>query len=294
MPKWFLIDGHNLAFRSFYAIPELRRSDGFPTNAIHGWLRTLWKLHDEWKPDYMVVFFDLGKSAFREALSKEYKSQRSKTPDDLCLQLPIIRELTTAMGYACIERQGVEADDLIGHSALNLVREDNEVYIVSADKDLAQILTKGIFQLLPPPTVNPKAGWRLLNADGVKEKFGVMSEQIPDYLALVGDTSDNIIGLPGVGPKTASKWLKQYGNIETIIANCGRLKPPRFQQIVYDHADDLRTNLRMTTLEPLEEDVFLVFPDNNVEKSQALLNDLEMSKSLNEATQRYSQKVSVV
>ena len=126
MPKWFLIDGHNLAFRSFYAIPELRRSDGFPTNAIHGWLRTLWKLQDEWQPDYMVVFFDLGKSAFREALNKEYKSQRSKMPDDLSLQLPIIRELTTAMGYTCIERKGIEADDLIGHSALKLVCQDNE------------------------------------------------------------------------------------------------------------------------------------------------------------------------
>lgn len=294
MAKWFLIDGHNLAFRSFYAIPELSRSDGFPTNAIHGWLRTLWKLEDEWRPDHMVVFFDLGKSDFREGLNKEYKSQRGETPDALRLQLPVIRELTVAMGYACIERRGIEADDLIGHTALNLIRHDNEIYIVSADKDLAQLLRKGISQLLPPPTANPKIGWRLLDTDGVKEKFGVTPEQIPDYLALVGDTSDNISGLPGVGPKTASKWLNQYRNLETIIANCGRLKPPRFQQIVYDYADYLRTNLQITTLETLQEDVALTFPDNDIEKLQTLLNDLEMTKSRAEAAQRYAQNGSFV
>jgi DNA polymerase-1 len=289
MAKWLLIDGYNLMFRSFYGMPDLIRSDGFPTNAIHGWVRTLWRLVDDESPDYMVVFFDLGGDKRREALQPEYKANREACPEPLSLQIPFIKEITLAMGYGGIEKEGVEADDLIGVYARELAKNGEEVLIVSADKDLAQCVTDGVTQLLPPPTANPKLGWRRLNAEGVKRKFGVRPDQIPDYLALIGDTSDNIPGLRGVGPKTAAKWLNGYGNLERVIENCGKLKPQRFQSQVYEKADALRCNLLMTTLQyDHESHVSSKFtPDR--EKLLALLSELEMKTAHRDASERYAE-----
>ena len=132
------------------------------------------------------------------------------------------------MGYGGLEVDGVEADDLIGSAALQLAAAGHRVGIVSADKDLAQLIRPGVTQWLPPPTANPKLGWRELDEDGVAIKFGVTPAQIPDLLALVGDTSDNIPGIPGVGLKTAAKWLVQYGSLQGILDYCGEIQPKRF------------------------------------------------------------------
>ena len=287
MSKWLLIDGYNLTFRSFYGMPDLIRSDGFPTNAIHGWVRTLWRLLDDESPDHMVVFFDCGGDERREALQPEYKANREACPDQLSLQIPFIKELTLAMGYGGIEKKGVEADDLIGMNARELAERGEVVLIVSADKDLAQCVTDGVTQLLPPPTATPKLGWRRLDVEGVKTKFGVRPDQIPDYLALIGDTSDNIAGLHGVGPKTAAKWLNSYGNLERVIENCGKLKPQRFQSQVYEKADDLRCNLQMTTLQYDHKRYNLSKFKPDREKLLTLLIELEMKTAHRDASERY-------
>ncbi len=249
MPKWLLIDGFNLAYRCFHALPELTSSTGFPTGALHGWCKSLWKLMDLEKPDSTLVFFDLGESRERVALLAAYKAQRKPMPDPLRQQIEPIKELTRAMGLAGIEQDGVESDDLLAAEAVTLAKAGHDVIIVSSDKDFAQIVGDRIKIMLPPPSANPKLGWRLLDAAGVQEKFGVPPAQIADYLALVGDTSDNIPGLDGVGPKTAAKWLAECGgSVECVIQKAAELKPERFREVVAAQADRLRLNLKLTTL----------------------------------------------
>jgi len=287
MAKWLLIDGFNLAYRCFYAIPELTRADGFPTNALHGWMKSLWKFDDQEKPDATLVFFDLGGAQDRLALHPEYKAQREEMPAPLIQQLPYVKSLTRAMGFVGVELNGVESDDLLASQARALAGAGNEVLIVSSDKDFAQIVGEHVTILLPPPTANPKLGWRRLDATGVVEKFGVPPSQIADYLALVGDTSDNIPGISGVGPKTAVKWLQEFGSVEGVIAHSSQLKPERFRETVHAQADTLRRNLKLTTLN-------LALPTVGTEKVAAqpaelfrLLGELEMKGCLTEAQRRY-------
>jgi DNA polymerase I len=287
MSKWLLVDGYNLAYRCFHAVPELTRADGFPTNALHGWVKSLWKLADQEKPDGTLVFFDLGGSQERLLLHPEYKAQRSEMPEALQKQIEPIKALTRAMGFVGVEIDGVESDDVLASQAVALAAQGHEVLIVSSDKDFAQIVSDRVKILLPPPSANPKLGWRYRDRNGVLEKFGVPPEQIAAYLALVGDTSDNIPGLSGVGPKTAVKWLQLYSGIEGIIAHAAELNPERFRDLVRDRADDLRRNLKLTTLN-------LALPVITVGKSSLhavelfrLLESFEMKGSSTEARTRY-------
>ncbi|HEY0967583.1 MAG TPA: 5'-3' exonuclease H3TH domain-containing protein [Opitutaceae bacterium] len=289
MAKWLLVDGFNLAYRCFFAVPELTRADGFPTNALHGWVKSLWKLADQEKPDVTLVFFDLGGAQDRLALHPEYKAQREEMPEALEKQIPYVKSLTRALGYAGIEQDGVESDDLLASEAVARAKLGDDVLIVSADKDFAQIVSDKIKILLPPPSANPKLGWRLLDAAGVAEKFGVPPAQIADYLALVGDTSDNIPGIDGVGPKTASKWLQQFGSLEGVIAHATELKPDRFQEAVRVNADRLRLNLKLTTLNLALPTIEARMPVVQPEELYRLLGELEMRSSLTEARTRYGQ-----
>jgi DNA polymerase I len=289
MAKWLLVDGFNLAYRCFFAVPELSRADGFPTNALHGWVKSLWRLSDQEMPDGTLVFFDLGGAQDRLALHPEYKANREEMPEALSRQIPIVKELTRAMGLGGIEVDGVESDDLLASHACSLARKGDQVLIVSSDKDFAQIVGERIRMLLPPPTANPKLGWRILDEAGVVAKFGVGPARIADYLALVGDTSDNIPGLDGVGPKTASKWLAEHGSLEGVIAAADRIAPERFRAPLAAAAERLRVNLRLTTLN-------LTLPPPNPEHTVArpgelfgILERMEMRSALADARGRYGQ-----
>ena len=284
--KIALIDGFNLAFRAFYGMPELARKDGFPTGALHGWVRTLWWVEDNVKPDRMLVFFDLGGASRQVALREDYKANRTEAPEALEQQIPVIKEWTRAAGYVGVEAHGVEADDLIAAYSRHHSANGDNVLIISADKDLAQLVNDTVHQLVPPPTANPRLGWRELDPSGVEERFGVKPSQIADYLALIGDTSDNIPGLRGVGPKTAAKWLNQYGSVEEIIAHCGELNPKRFQSLVHEEVDTLRLNLQMTLLDstlPVDE---TAHADPDFGRAVALLREMEMDKTAETLLQR--------
>jgi DNA polymerase-1 len=287
--KYLLIDGFNLAYRCFFAIPGLTRSDGVPTNALHGWVRSLWMLGDQEKPDATTVFFDLGGSDRHIALHAEYKAQRKEMPPELALQIDPLKQLTRLMGFKAVEQSGVESDDLLASEAVFLAKAGHEVLIVSSDKDFAQLVGNGISIMLPPPSANPKAGWRKLDPAGVTEKFGVPPAQIAEYLALVGDTSDNIPGIPGVGPKTAATWLAKHGSMENIIAKAAELAPERFRPLVVEHTERLRRNLKMTTLD-------LALPIVPIEKLEPqvgalvdFLTEMEMKGTVTEARKRYTQ-----
>lgn len=289
MAKWLLVDGFNLAYRCFFAVPELTRADGFPTNALHGWVKSLWRLADQEKPVATLVFFDLGGAQDRLALHPEYKAQREEMPDALRKQIEPIKALTRAMGYVGIEQDGVESDDLLASQAVALAGQGHDVLIVSADKDFAQIVGERIKILLPPPSANPKLGWRVLDAAGVTEKFGVPPSKIAGYLALVGDASDNIPGITGVGPKTASKWLQEFDGVEGVIAHAADLKPERFQEAVRNGADNIRRNLKLTTLNLGLPTVKAEITEVRSKELLAMLAEMEMKSSLAEARARYEQ-----
>ena len=289
MTRWLLIDGYNLIYRCYFATPLLTRTDGLPTNALHGWIKSIWRLIDQEKPAHTVVFFDLGGAQDRLALHPEYKAQRKEMPAELALQIPHIKALTKLLGLAAIEQNGVESDDLLASCAVQCAAKGDEVLIVSSDKDFAQIISERIKVLLPPPSVQPKLGWRVLDAAGVQEKFGVGPGQIADYLALMGDASDNIPGLSGVGPKTASKWLAQRGSLDAILAAAEVIEPERFRLPLRVSAERLRMNLRLTTL---NLNLSLpAFTQNRPEVNALLLflSEMEMKSTLMEAQSRYTQ-----
>ena len=288
MSKTFLCDGHNLAFRAFYGIRELSRSDGFPTNMIHGWLRSFWRLEDDFKPDQIWVFFDLGGCHKREKILPEYKANRGVPPDGFTEQLEWVKKLTLSMGYGFGEEEGREADDLIA-AKVGELSGDSELVIVSADKDLGQLVKPGVSQLLPPPTANPRIGWRLLDEKGVEEKFGIPPRLLLDYLSIIGDQSDNITGLNGVGPKTAVKWLNAWGSLDEIIANAGRISPKRFGSVIYENRDLLNRNRELIKLDDTIHDGGIVPGEPNVDEINQILDAMEMAKSLDEVRKRYSE-----
>ena len=289
MNKILLLDGFNLTFRAFYGLPEFTNSKGFPTNALHGWLRTIWKLQDTEGPCDIAAFFDSGGSDKREKLLESYKENRAEAPDTLKQQIPVIQEMTAHMGISVHLENGVEADDLIACAIKELADQYDEFVVVSADKDLAQLVRPGVSQLLPPPTAKPSLGWRRLDSDGVEEKFGVTPKQIPEYLALIGDTADNIPGIPGVGPKTAANWLKRFRDLDGIQDNCARLTPKRFQTIIYESKEILNKYLELTTLETHHE--LKSVPGQKSPDLEALitiLNEMEMPNSIDAARKRYT------
>ena len=286
--KIALIDGFNLAFRAFYGMPDLTREDGFPTGAIHGWVRTMWWVEDNIKADKVYVFFDLGGASRQLAIREDYKANRGDTPVELEQQIPVIKEWTRAAGYAGVEENGIEADDLIAAYSQKLSDDGHDVVIISADKDLAQLVNNRVHQMLPPPTANPRLGWRELDPGGVEAKFGVKPGQIADYLALIGDTSDNIPGLKGVGPKTATKWLVQYGTLEEVIGHCGELNPKRFQGLVYEEADNLRLNLQMTLLDRTLQVDEEAHADPDPGRAVEILREMKMGKTADLLLQRKS------
>lgn len=287
MSKVFLCDGHNLAFRAFYGIRELNRSDGFPTNMIHGWLRSFWRLEDDFKPDDIWVFFDLDGCPQREKILPQYKSNRGSPPEGFVEQLEWVKKLSKSLGYGTGEAEGKEADDLIAAKVEEL-KGNHELVIVSADKDLAQLIEPGVCQLLPPPTANPRLGWRMLDEKGVVEKFGVKSTQILDYLSIIGDQSDNIPGLQGVGPKTAVKWLQAWDNLEELIANAGRVSPKRFCSMIYEKRDLLLRNREIIKLDSSTFDGGTAPSLPNTREICEILKIMEMSKSIEEVKKRYN------
>lgn len=243
--KWLLLDGFNLAFRAFHALPELTRADGFPTGALHGWNRLQRTLAEREKADRVVAFFDLGGSDRHLSLHPEYKANRSDTPESLEKQIPELKRLSALMGACVVERRGVEADDLIASFAKRRAALGDAVTIVSADKDFGQCVGGSVSQLAP--TGNPKDPWVRLDSAGIAVKFGVPPERVPDYLALMGDAVDNIPGIRGVGPKTAAKWLAEHGDIAGILAAAPVIAPERFRATLAESAGLLKKNLELVT-----------------------------------------------
>ncbi|MDR0535159.1 MAG: hypothetical protein LBG65_02200 [Puniceicoccales bacterium] len=288
--KCLLLDGFNLAFRAYHAMPELTRADGFPTGALQGWVRILWKLQEQAQAGHAIVFFDKGGSRRHLEIHPQYKANRAETPPALAQQIPELKTIAVLLGFQLVEESGVEADDLIASAATRLAADGDEVRIASADKDFAQLVNERIRLLTPPAPGHGKEDWRELDEAGVREKFGVGPAQIVDYLSLVGDTVDNIPGLPGVGAKTAAAWLGKYGSIEGILAARDTVEPVRHRKLLGESGELLERNRRLITfLTDLSGD-WRERNEMNVSGAIAFFNRFSMSATLREFERRRNWK----
>ncbi|MBT3377135.1 MAG: hypothetical protein HN742_41350 [Lentisphaerae bacterium] len=238
-----LVDGYAHIYRSYYAIRELTNGRDEPVNALYGMARFLMKIDHTLPHDHGAVCMDKGRPKERLELLPSYKGTRPPMPDPLRAQLPLIRDWIVAAGWPIVEEEGREADDLIG--AVAKVRDGKETYVVTHDKDLAQLVEQGVWLLLP----GKKGESVRLDPSGVTEKFGVPPEAIPDYLALIGDSVDNIPGVSGVGPKTAVALLSQFGSIDAMLEQADAIERASLREKIRQSGDLLRRNMELVGLD---------------------------------------------
>ena len=279
MPHLALIDGPNYVFRAFHAVRHLSNAKGEPTNAVFGYVQMLRSVLDKLKPTHVAVAFDPKGGNFRNAIYPDYKAHRPPMPEELALQWPKVWEVTRAFNFPLICIDNFEADDVITTLAKRAEKAGWEVTIVSSDKDLMQLVGGHIHMLdtMKGTTYDPA---------GVAEKWGVPPGQVHDLLSLTGDTSDNIPGVPGIGPKTAAELLATYGSLEAVLAHAEEIKQPKRRQSLIDHADAARLAyelVRLCDTAPVAEsldDLAVQPPDR--EKLATLFADLEFRRLLEE------------
>ena len=240
-PRLVLIDGSGYIFRAFFALPPLTDPKGVPVGAVFGFCNMLFRLVQDMPGDQLLVVFDKGKASFRDAIYDDYKANRLEPPDDLRPQFPLVREAAHAFGLPVIELEGYEADDIIATYAREAEAAGREVIIVSSDKDLMQLIRQGV-QMYDP--MKQKA----IDRAEVIARFGVGPELVRDVLALAGDTSDNVPGVPGIGVKTAAQLLQEFGDLEGLLANAATIRQPKRRENLLEHAEQARVSQRLVTL----------------------------------------------
>ena len=231
----FLVDGSGYIFRAYHALPPLnRKSDGLQVNAVLGFCNMLWKLLRDMKPEdrptHLAVIFDKSEHTFRNELYTDYKAHRPAPPDDLIPQFPLIREAVRAFDIPCLEMRGFEADDLIATYARQACEVGANVTIVSSDKDLMQLVNDCVIMY---DTMKDKK----IGIAEVIEKFGVPPEKVIEVQALIGDSTDNVPGVPGIGVKTAAQLIGEYGDLETLLARAGEIKQEKRRQALIENAE---------------------------------------------------------
>ena len=243
----FLVDGSSYIFRAYHALPPLtRKSDGLQLNAVYGFCNMLWKLLRDMKPEerptHLAVVFDKSERTFRTEFYPEYKAHRSEPPDDLRPQFPLIREAVRAFDMPCLEQAGFEADDLIATYVRQACDAGANATIVASDKDLMQLVNDCVVMY---DTMKDKR----IGIPEVIEKFGVPPEKVIEVQALIGDSTDNVPGVPGIGVKTAAQLIGEYGDLETLLARAGEIKQEKRRQTLIENAEKARLSKRLVTLD---------------------------------------------
>lgn len=246
--KIVLIDGHSIINRAFYGVPDLTNKDGLHTNGIFGFVNILLKILEEEKPDYLTVAFDVHHPTFRHEMFTEYKGTRKGMPQELHEQVPVLKELLSAMGIRIMELPGYEADDLLGTVAKRSEAKGMDVLVVSGDRDLLQIVTDNI-RVCIPKTKRGITEYEMYYTKDVQEKYGLLPLQIIELKALMGDSSDNIPGVPGIGEKTATAILQQFENVENAHAHLEEIKPKRAKENLEAHYDMAIMSKKLATIE---------------------------------------------
>ena len=244
-PHLYLVDGSSYIFRAFHRLPPLTNKFGLNVGAVYGYTTMLWKLAADLGksegPTHLAVILDASESTHRNEMYGDYKANRPPPPPELVPQFPLIRDATRAFSIPCIEQQGLEADDIIACYCKVALEQSWKVTIVSSDKDLMQLIEPGVDML---DTMND----RRIGREEVIEKFGVPPEQVGEVLALMGDSVDNVPGVPGVGPKTASQLIQQYGDLENVLAHVDEITKPKLKQNLIEHADAARLSRELVRL----------------------------------------------
>ncbi len=246
--KLVLIDGHSILNRAFFGIPDLTNSEGLHTNAVYGFLNILFKILDEERPDYLIVAFDVSAPTFRHQMYAEYKGTRKPMAPELREQVPVMKEMLHAMGVLTVEKAGYEADDLLGTIAKQCEARGITVSVVSGDRDLLQLATEHI-KIRIPKTKRGGTEIEDYNADGVFEKYHVTPTEFIDVKALMGDTSDNVPGVPGIGEKTAIKFISQYGSIENAYAHIEEMPKTKVREAFRENYEKAQFSKKLVTID---------------------------------------------
>ncbi len=245
MKTLLLIDGNPILHRSYHALPLLTTKTGFPTNVVYGFFSILNKLTDTFKPDYLATVFDTPKPTFRNKLYIQYQAQRPKIEDNFAKQIPVVKEAIKLADIFTIEKDGYEADDLIGSiSEIFSKQKDYRIIIVSGDKDILQLVKKNVFVATPIMGLNLK----IYNQEEVVKKLEVLPEQIPDFKGLAGDPSDNYPGAKGIGPKTAVKLINQFKNIENIYEHLNQIESKKIREILLQEKENVFLSKKLATI----------------------------------------------
>jgi len=249
-PRLFLVDGTALAYRAFFAMGRsgLSTATGEPTGAVFGMANTLWSLLAEFRPEYMAVVFDTAAPTFRHEEYAEYKANREEMPADLVSQLPLLAEMVKAWPLVHLAVDGVEADDVMGSYAVQLAGPDLEVVLVTADKDFCQLVNDDVVILNPGRGGPAKVEAHRLDAAGVVAKFGVPPAQVIDVLALMGDASDNVPGVPGIGEKSAAQLIREFGSLENLLGSIDKVSRKSWAEKLTTWADQARLSRRLVTI----------------------------------------------
>ena len=245
--KIYILDGHALAYRAYFAMIRnpLTNSKGQPTSAVFGMANYLLKMLQDYDCPYLVVTFDSPKPSFRKEIYEEYKANREEMPDDMISQIPLIFKLVECFNIPYFLKDGIEADDIIAHVARKAEKEGFKVFLVTKDKDLMQLVSKDV-QMLAPETGGK---FTKMGPAEVKEKMGVSPEKMLDLLALMGDSSDNIPGVPGVGPKTAVKILNNVDSIEALLSDMSSIGNPKLKEKIEQNIDKIKLSKELVTLQ---------------------------------------------
>ena len=231
-PRLFLIDGNSQMYRAYHAIRGLTGPEGQSTNAVYGFITMLRKLVDDHQPELLAAAFDLKGPTFRHELSEDYKANRRPMPDDLVEQVPWVHDACAALGVPVVTQAGVEADDVLGSLALRAVAAQLDVVLVTGDKDFFQLVGDHI------RIFNPRDEGIWYDTNGVQQKFGVRPDQVVDTLAIMGDASDNVKGVPGIGEKGARALISEYGSLDELLKRAADLPRKQHRVALTEHADD--------------------------------------------------------
>ena len=245
MQTLLVIDGNAIMHRAYHAIPPFKSADGTPTNVVYGYISMLNKVVTDFKPDYLISCFDTPKDTFRNKLFKEYQSQRPKIDDDFIVQIPLVKQAVDAAGIERMEKDGYEADDLIGTITRIFEKNKFRVIILTGDKDIFQLITENVFVASPQLGL---ANIKIFDRSEVEKKLDVKPDQIIEYKALAGDPSDNYPGASGIGPKTACKLIHQFGTVEKIYKNIDDVESEKIKGILKNEKDNVLISKKLATI----------------------------------------------